>query len=237
MSIVARLETIRESLKKSGKEFAHILEIKEQTYSSIKKNNRKISINEIKILKEKLNISSNWLIFGEGEMYLTSEINLNNLIDLINDSKIIYNIDINIDRILIEKISDKIIYKIYKDYKFYDDNGDRFNFLLYNILIEINFYIGRKETAKEDFINIIKKFDDGSPFLKKIKDNILNIVEKLNNEDCFYILKYKQFFLKKIYNKISENNRKIIENKSTLLKPIYAPIKYFFNLPVKKHSE
>ena len=231
MSMIARLEIVRNDRGYTGKEMASVLHIDPNSYTSIKKGDRKLHISDVVILKNILNINPSWLIFGEGDRYYDSEIESSKLTILISDAYASYGIDNEIEKDLLSKISTIIVDKIYANYQKRKNQGDRFHIILYKLLQDITYYSGRESLAKNDLIKRLENFDDKSPNLKKVKNSLNSAITQLTTKDCYYILKNPTFYRDLVYKKISSDNKKMIENKRIVVKPFYAPFKWFSKLP------
>lgn len=68
-----RLTDIRKRLKKDRNEFAEILSISKSHLSNIENGNRGVTIDIIDTLFYKFNISANYLLYGEGPMFVKEQ--------------------------------------------------------------------------------------------------------------------------------------------------------------------
>ena len=68
-----RLKKIRELLGYSGNAFAKELGIPQSTYSYYESGERKLSVEIIKILYKKFNVSANYIILDVGEPFISEE--------------------------------------------------------------------------------------------------------------------------------------------------------------------
>ena len=96
----APLETLRESLKFNKKEFANELGVTQNSYGRYASGEREIPAGISKFIRNKYGVSIDWLLTGNGKMYLSeSEM-------LLNDISIIEKAFNNsIDPMLLDKIS------------------------------------------------------------------------------------------------------------------------------------
>jgi len=233
MSIITRLEVVRVALELSNKDMAAIMKIDPNTYSSLKSGKRKLQVEELSIIKDKLNISPAWLLFGDGDRFYNSKIQSSKLTLLIADAYASYDIDLSVEESLLLEIANKILIKIYLKYNYKNHQGEHFHLILFKILRDVKYYTGRENNAKENLLKIIKEFNDKTPNLKKVKVSISLIIETLSSKDCFYILQNSNLYTDLVYKKISIDNKKMIENDNIFLKPLYAPFKWYLNLPEK----
>jgi len=86
-----RIEEIRNSKGLTKKNFAHMLEITEQSYTNYSKGKRTIPTDLSIKIKKLFNVSIDWLLTGEGTFFLktdsTKDKILNN-IDRLNESQL-----------------------------------------------------------------------------------------------------------------------------------------------------
>ncbi|MFW5782156.1 MAG: helix-turn-helix domain-containing protein [Candidatus Muiribacteriaceae bacterium] len=73
MSINKRIRELRKELGYTIKEFSNITGIPVKTISNYERGERKVSINYLIILNEKFNASSDWIISGHGDMFLSGK--------------------------------------------------------------------------------------------------------------------------------------------------------------------
>lgn len=231
MNIIARLEMVRIEMGMNGKEIAKILKIDPNSYSSIKKGKRKLKVSELEILKDILRLNPIWLMFGDGDKYYDSKIQSSKLVLLINDAYVSYKVDADIEKNILSKIATIIIDKIYVNYQYRKNQGERFHYILFKILQNITYYTGRELTAKEDLMKMLHNFDDRSPNLIKVKNSLDSAITKLTTKDCYYILKNPEIYMGLVYQKISIDSKKMIENTNIILKPFYTPLKWFSKPP------
>ena len=71
--MINQLKEIRKNTGLTQQEFAKELDVALSTVASVENGTREISKSVMKILIEKYNISANWLLTGEGEMYEKKE--------------------------------------------------------------------------------------------------------------------------------------------------------------------
>jgi len=62
---IIRLRKVRENLGYTQEQFAHILDISLSTYKKIESYNRRISLATLKVLHGKLNVSVDYILFGD----------------------------------------------------------------------------------------------------------------------------------------------------------------------------
>ncbi|MCC8141776.1 MAG: helix-turn-helix transcriptional regulator [Lachnospiraceae bacterium] len=62
---ILRLRKVREDLGYTQEQFAHVLDISLSAYKKIETYNRRISLGNLKILHEKLNVSVDYILFGD----------------------------------------------------------------------------------------------------------------------------------------------------------------------------
>lgn len=93
MQIYQRFKEVRKSLKMTQEEFGKELGRTKMAISYYEKGERSIDSAVIKLLQERFNINSDWLVNGTGDMILNND-NNNNYIDdeRINTLSITYNL-------------------------------------------------------------------------------------------------------------------------------------------------
>ena len=70
--MINQLKEIRKNTGLTQQEFAKELDVALSTVASVENGTREISKSVMKVLIEKYNVSANWLLTGEGEMFATS---------------------------------------------------------------------------------------------------------------------------------------------------------------------
>lgn len=72
--IRTRLKLLRHTLEMTQSQFAEIMGITQSTYAYIEKGHRaSITLDQLLILHDKLDINPNWVLLGEGNMYLSQQ--------------------------------------------------------------------------------------------------------------------------------------------------------------------
>jgi len=74
-----RLKILRKSLNLSQKEFAEKLGIKQGSYSALETGSSKITNSSLLLLVNTYNVNTNWLLYGDGEMFLQSKNNFDSI--------------------------------------------------------------------------------------------------------------------------------------------------------------
>ena len=87
-----RLEELRLAKGFTKKDFAKKLEVTEQAYSNYSKGKRNLQVEHILKLKQLFNMSTDWLLFGIGDMFIDDPININ------YKEEIIKNLDVLEDK-------------------------------------------------------------------------------------------------------------------------------------------
>lgn len=72
--MINQLKEIRKNTGLTQQEFAKELDVALSTVASVENGTREISKSVMKVLIEKYNISANWLLTGDGEMYENTEV-------------------------------------------------------------------------------------------------------------------------------------------------------------------
>ena len=72
----ARLKTLRIELGYKQGEFAQLVGLKQGSYSDIERGKNAINLKILGFLAKNYNVNANWLILGDGEIYLKKEKNL-----------------------------------------------------------------------------------------------------------------------------------------------------------------
>ena len=72
--IRTRLKLLRHTLDMTQSQFAEIMGITQSTYAYIEKGHRaSITLDQLLILHDKLDINPNWVLLGEGDMYMSEQ--------------------------------------------------------------------------------------------------------------------------------------------------------------------
>jgi transcriptional regulator with XRE-family HTH domain len=72
--IRTRLKLLRHTLDMTQSQFAEIMGITQSTYAYIEKGHRaSITLDQLLILNKKLDINPNWVLLGEGDMYMSEQ--------------------------------------------------------------------------------------------------------------------------------------------------------------------
>jgi transcriptional regulator with XRE-family HTH domain len=72
--IRTRLKLLRHTLEMTQSQFAKIMGITQSTYAYIEKGHRaSITLDQLLILHDKLDINPNWVLLGEGNMYISEQ--------------------------------------------------------------------------------------------------------------------------------------------------------------------
>ena len=72
--IRTRLKLLRHTLEMTQSQFAEIMGITQSTYAYIEKGHRaSITLDQLLILHDKLDINPNWVLLGAGDMYLSEQ--------------------------------------------------------------------------------------------------------------------------------------------------------------------
>lgn len=72
--IRTRLKLLRHTLDMTQSQFAEIMGITQSTYAYIEKGHRaSITLDQLLILHNKLDINPNWVLLGEGDMYMSEQ--------------------------------------------------------------------------------------------------------------------------------------------------------------------
>lgn len=202
--IVKRIRKVRELTGKTQKEMGKEFNCSKEVYSNIELGKRKIKVNEVVIFKNRFNISTDWLIYGEGNMYVVENPKVNELNNLILDFRQ-YGGEVDIVK---REIIKKILEKLYKKGKFFfffkkesHKYGNRPHFALIKTLKACSFD-GEISDAKNFLRDLIEEFDDKSYFLKDVKKELYSLLENVNDKDCYYLLKNTSLVVEEIKEKI-----------------------------------
>ena len=72
--IRTRLKLLRHTLDMTQSQFAEVMGITQSTYAYIEKGHRaSITLDQLLILNKKLDINPNWILLGEGDMYMSEQ--------------------------------------------------------------------------------------------------------------------------------------------------------------------
>lgn len=172
------------------KDFAKEIEISKQAYTNILKARRKIQFEDIFLICKKFNVNSNWLLFDIGNMFLNKTV-LNPTIDLIKEVNKYFLDERFSEKILLEKVFEKIIQKLHHNNiltKIIGENKTPIKFLLKILAYEIQ----KESYSRLDFLNQIEKIEGES---KQNKKKLKKIIENLSEEELFFITKYRMQFI------------------------------------------
>lgn len=206
-----RVSKIIEELNIPKVQMANELNIKKQSFYTLEQGNRKLQIEEIKILMNKFNISPFWLISGYGKMFTEENPKQVALTNLVTDY-LSYGGEIEM---VINEIVKKIIEKLFSTKKLFkifsvpnSIYGDHITYAFMQIIVNSNFS-DTEENAKNYFRDQIESFDKaGGPSKSGVKKDLYHMLEKISKKDCFYLLTHKKITATQLLARISSFDKK-----------------------------
>jgi len=104
-----RLKVIRNHFKMSIREFSKEIFFSHSLYGQVEYGNREASDRIVQLISSRFNISKNWILTGEGEMFDSPppDIRLEKIIKIYN------TLDVSLQECLLEQ--SKLLMKIYKE--------------------------------------------------------------------------------------------------------------------------
>jgi DNA-binding XRE family transcriptional regulator len=206
-----RISKIIEELNIPKVQMANELNIKKQSFYALEQGNRKLQIEEIKILMNKFNISPFWLISGYGKMFTEENPKQVKLTSLVVDY-LDYGGEVEM---VINEILKKIIKKLFSTKKLLkiipvpnSIHGDHIPYALMQIIVN-SCFADTEENAKNYFRDQIESFDKvGGPSKSGVKKDLYHMLEKISKKDCFYLLTHKKIAAKQLLVRISPFNKK-----------------------------
>ena len=204
-----RITKIREKLDMTKVQMANELSISKQTFYTLELANRKLQIEELKNLMDKFNISPAWVISGEGEMLVENDPKKAQLINLILDFRQ-YGGEVDLVRNEIIKV---ILGKLFQTEKLFkiiplpnSIFGDHVPYSLMKLLVYSNFS-DNEQNAKNYFRDQIESLDVPWFVPFEVKKTLYSLLEKIDNKDCFYLLKCRDIAAKQLLTNISRFNK------------------------------
>lgn len=185
-----RFEVIRKESGLLQQDFAKEIKLSKQAYTNIKQNRRNVNIEELFFICKKFQVNSNWLLLGSGDIFL-NRISHNQVLDLIEEINKYFVDERFSEKILLEKVFEKIIQKLHQNTLFTKMIGE--NKTPIKFLLKVLAYDVQKESySRLDFLNQIEKIKDEK---KQNKKKLKKIIENLSEEELFFITKYRIEFI------------------------------------------
>ena len=200
-----RLALFRKTLSfRTQKDFAEVLDMPWRTLQSYEQGTTSVPSTFIVKLKNKFNISADWLLFGKGEMFLVQN---SQKIEFENSILILENLtQEEIKSALTTAYIQKTIYPIFKDIgaeksfwkELIEGHRDRISavFYLLRVLKDMKINTITVQNARQVLIDIIDThmvtLIEQFKFMYLTKDMLMQTIDKIDDLGCFIILTNSQ---------------------------------------------
>lgn len=196
--MIKKFEEIRNLHKLNKKDFAQSIKLSSDQYSKMNKMpaERNIQIEDVSNLALEYNINLNWLLLDLGEMNSIDNNFDSALKQLINSTNQQFNDDSFVKKLLIDNLLTSIDTKM----NIKEGLNQRPLWMLRKILKDVTIEFDM-ENSKNDLLNQIIIAKD--PFEKT--NQILSYkIQKLTDEECFFIIENKKLFVKMLEKKVNK---------------------------------